>query len=479
MTSIESQLKVVNDLSAPLSVIGAVTPILLSKVAPGDASIILHNTALITNAWFDAIAPYNNKTKGIYSNINKVGRSLATDENRSVSILYASHKILKLLHPEHKKDWNQLLKRLELDPKDKSIDPLTPVGIGNLAGKGVVKARKYDGLNLLGTSDARSLAPYADTTGYAPVNSGESIVDLRKWQPDTIFAKPGTYFSQQFITPQWADTKSFNYQSNSIIAPFPSKSYAVENGLPQKPYKDQVKQLFEINQNFSEKRKLKSEFFEDKIRSLGFSTVATAIGHELSLEEFVQLDFLVNFVAFDTGISIWENKRRYDAVRPFSAIRHLYQDEYIKDFRSLDPQNDDLVLGRYWKPYLQSSNHPEYPSATAGFARSHTEATKLYLKNIMGYSDRKSNDLSFWDSLMPVVGDALFVDTGESLIEPGAVPDKPTQLSWKTWDDFANDAGKSRLWAGVHFKDAVTAGFEIGNSVATSSFDWYQEILGL
>ena len=55
------------------------------------------------------------------------------------------------------------MKSLELDPKDKSIDPLTPVGIGNLAGKGVVKARKYDGLNLLGTSDARSLAPYADT----------------------------------------------------------------------------------------------------------------------------------------------------------------------------------------------------------------------------------------------------------------------------------------------------------------------------
>ena len=35
---------------------------------------------------------------------------------------------------------------------------------------------------------------------------------------------------------------------------------------------------------------------------------------------------MANVAAFDGGIATWNEKFRYDAVRPFSAIRFLYGD---------------------------------------------------------------------------------------------------------------------------------------------------------
>lgn len=42
---------------------------------------------------------------------------------------------------------------------------------------------------------------------------------------------------------------------------------------------------------------------------------------------FVQADFLANLAAYDAGIVIWQEKARWNAVRPFSAISHIYGDE--------------------------------------------------------------------------------------------------------------------------------------------------------
>jgi hypothetical protein len=39
-------------------IIPRVVQFALQNISAGDASIILHNTTLVTNGWFDAIAPY-------------------------------------------------------------------------------------------------------------------------------------------------------------------------------------------------------------------------------------------------------------------------------------------------------------------------------------------------------------------------------------------------------------------------------------
>ena len=96
---------------APLSVIGSVVPKLLSKVSPGDAPIILYHTTAITTTWFDSIAPYNDKSRGIYSQIQKYKGEDNLDAKRSTSILYASQKLLNGLLPEYSSTWSNLLEQ--------------------------------------------------------------------------------------------------------------------------------------------------------------------------------------------------------------------------------------------------------------------------------------------------------------------------------------------------------------------------------
>jgi hypothetical protein len=40
-----------------------------------------------------------------------------------------------------------------------------------------------------------------------------------------------------------------------------------------------------------------------------------------------------------------------------------------------------------------------------------------------------------------------------------------TTLNWATGTDLARDCGDSRLWGGVHFRPAITAGHALGEQL--------------
>jgi hypothetical protein len=453
-------------------VIDAVVPRLLASVAPGDAPLVLRTTTLITNAWFDAIAPYHPTAVGVYSNL---GRLTGDDSDRNVALLFASHEVVNSLMPQFASDWDGILTGFGLDPDNAATDD-SPAGVGNRAGAAVVAAREHDGMNQLGDEGGSlyNLRPYADTTGYKPVNKGERLIDPRRWQPDTLTTGSGIFFSQQFVTPQWAVTEPYSYDKPRLKAPFPWKSYAVRgNGKkPMRAYKAQADEVLAVQAALTDRQKLVAEFFDDKIHSLGFSTLAATLALGLDLEQFVQLDFLVNVAAFDTGITVWKNKRRYDAVRPFSAIAYLYPDTLLTAWGGPGEGVVDDITGKEWRPYLQSANHPEYPSASASFCRAHATSTKLYLERVAGFSPEDANNLTYWSPAIPIAGAPLAVPAGGSLIEPGVTPAADTVLGWDTWDEFSDECGISRLWAGVHFFDSIPAGQAIGERIGADAFDW-------
>ena len=62
-----------------------------------------------------------------------------------------------------------------------------------------------DGMNQLGLAGGRTAnpTPYADTTGYSPVNSPYVLNDPSRWQPDIQRKGSGLYRSQVFVTPQY------------------------------------------------------------------------------------------------------------------------------------------------------------------------------------------------------------------------------------------------------------------------------------
>jgi hypothetical protein len=462
-------------LCVPIAIIEKVVPRLLSVVAPGDAPIVLRTTTLITNAWFDAIAPYNPKATGVYSTIPKYANG--TDHQRNISLLVASHAVLNSLLPQFEADWDDLLTAYGIDPADSTKNPKSPIGIGNLAGAAVVAEREQDGMNQLGDANGAlfNRTPYADTTGYKAINTATDLIDARYWQPDIVpSGRAGSYESQIYVTPQWAKTVPYSYEEPSIVSDPPEKSLDLnENGAPGELYKFQVEEVLNVQSQLSDRQKMGAEFFDNKIASLGLSIVATAIHYKLSLEEFVQLDFLTNAAAFDTGITIWDNKTRYNSVRPFSAVRSLFSEDLITAWGGPGQGTVDNITGREWRPYLPSANHPEYPSATAGFAKGHETAAKLYLTKVLGFSKRKANNLAFWKPSVPVAGMPLGVEPGSSVIEPGITPAKRLILGWETWSEFSAEAGDSRLLAGVHFADAIPAGQIIGEKIGKTTFEWF------
>ena len=58
--------------NAPIEVvIPAVIPALVQTTTLNDAPLVLRHTTLITNAWFDAIAPYHPAAIGVYSRLGR------------------------------------------------------------------------------------------------------------------------------------------------------------------------------------------------------------------------------------------------------------------------------------------------------------------------------------------------------------------------------------------------------------------------
>lgn len=192
------------------------------EVSPGgnDATLVLRATTLATTAWFDAIAPYHPTAVGVYSRIPRRPAHQRTDRNRNVAILYSSYRVLNSLYPHRANEWRQMMLSVGLDPEDASTAPGSPIGVGNRAGNAVVAVRERDGMNQLGDEGGRiyNRQPYADYTGYQPVNSAYELVDPSRWQPDIAPTGGGIFRVQQFVTPQLAVTLPYSYPDATVFS---------------------------------------------------------------------------------------------------------------------------------------------------------------------------------------------------------------------------------------------------------------------
>jgi len=181
--------------NAPIEVIiPNVIPAIFASVGGGDASLILRYTTLITNGWFDGIAPYQPSAVGVYSHLGHRPPAEQTIRNKNIAILYASYRVLNSLFPGFKTNWRTMMSNVNLNPDDNNASKQNPIGIGNLAGAAVVAFREHDGDNQLGDEGGRlySREPYRDYTGYTPVNTAyydRSVCDVYRVR-DGLRAEP-------------------------------------------------------------------------------------------------------------------------------------------------------------------------------------------------------------------------------------------------------------------------------------------------
>ena len=338
-------------------VIPTAIPPVLATWAASDASLVLRLTVMLNNSWFDAIAPYHPTAVGVASRLGRRPASeRATNRQRNIAIFYASYRVLNGLLPQFEAQWREMLSGVGLDPDDPNRDPTSPVGIGTRAGEAVVASRLHDGMNQLGDEGGQQYhrQPYADYLGYRPVNTAHVLRDPGRWQPDLVTTGNGIFREQVFVTPPFAVTRPYSYRSpTEFDLPPPRNSDPAHGG-----YRRQANEVLRASAALTDTQKLTAEHFNDKFRSLPTTVAFLAETRRYTLDEFVFHAFLTNLAAFDTGIAVWHFKLRYDAVRPFSAIRHLYRDRTVTAWGGPGRGRVSDLPGAQWRSYLAPKTIP-------------------------------------------------------------------------------------------------------------------------
>ncbi len=371
-------------------------------------------------------------------------------------MLYATRRILDVQLPEFRDDWAQMLRSVGLDPDDDSTDLTMPVGIGNIAGAGVVEKHRNDGMNAQGNEINPALTErtdqgrrYWDYTGYEPVNTAYRLTDAGRWQPAIVDTGSGIFRVQQFVTPQWAISTPFSITNPlQFSAPPPTASDPTNAA----EYRAQADAVLRASAAMTDEQKMMAELFNDKVASLASAAGFVIESRGLTMEDFVFFDLTLSIAAYDAGIAIWAQKRRHDAVRPLSAIRHLYGNAPVTAWGGVG-RGTQSIPATQWRSYLPVADHPEYPSASAAFCAAYAEAAQLYL----------NSDTLNW--FIPYA-------EGSSVIEPGITPQRNITIGWDTFTEFSADCGDSRFWSGVHFEPSIPAGQSIGQQVARHAYDF-------
>ena len=449
------------DLATGDSVRGVIAPFLRTIVpvlgaAGSDASLILRYTTFSVVAYFDALAPFHPTAVGIVGRVPRRPVAEQTRANRNIAILYSTHRAWASMVPWIREGLDEMLRGVGLDPDESRQDLTTPVGIGNYVGAQLVARLEGDGMNQEGDEVNPALTErtdqgrrYWDYTGYEPVNTAYRLTDASRWQPAIVDSGSGIFRVQQFVTPPWALTTPFSYSDPlEFSAPLPTASDP--NNAAE--YRAQADAVLRASAGLTDEQKMIAERFNNKLISVALAGLFIESQRNFTMEEGVFYSTALQIVEYDTGIAIWAQKRRYDAVRPFSAIRHLYGNSPVTAWGG-PGRGTQSIPATLWRSYIPVSDHPEYPSASAGFCAAHAELAQLYL----------GSDVLNW-----------FIPTmqGSSTIEPGVTPRNNIIIGWNTFTEFSTDCGNSRLWGGVHFPAAIPAGQAIGQAVGRRTYDF-------
>ena len=306
---------------------------------------------VLFTAIYDAWAAYDPVAKVTQNGGPSQQTTGNTDANKTEAISYAAYRTLNDLFPPTTfpscspattpcpfpgatyQTPDVLLQQQGFDPSNTTpASPTdtaaTPAAVGNLAAQAVLDFRHNDGSN--------QLNGYADTTGYQPVNTWNQVNDRWRWQPLCVpLPPPGTRAAscpgtvQKALTPQWGKVIPFSAPVTTYYLPGPPKN-------PDGSYSTaDITQALQDTSNLTDTQKVTAEYWADGPGTafppghmMLFAEALSRKNH-FSLDTDVKLFFTLGNAEMDAGIACWYYKYKYDFVRPITAIREQYQNQYI------------------------------------------------------------------------------------------------------------------------------------------------------
>lgn len=338
--------------------------------------------------------------------------SLKSPEFTSIYAMLAVGEALMpsgYLLEEKKADWiKKALKAKWLKKKD--LDSHLEFALA--LSRKIIEKAKEDGYLQLST-----------LTRYSPTK------ERGRWYPT-----PPAYIAA--VEPEWKTIRPFFLPNLSDFKPAAMAPFDMNAGSS---FRIQLDEVMRVTASLSEEEKLIANFWDcnpfmvdvtghmaigiKKISPGGHWMGITGIAaskKRLSFAETAYIHALVGMTLHDAFISCWQAKYETDRIRPETVI------------------NEEL--DRTWRPLLQTPPFPEYTSGHSVISR----ASAVILTNYFG-------------------DDFDFIDTSEIYF---GLPERP----FKSFLQASEEAAISRLYGGIHFRDAIDEGVKQGEKIG--DFIW-------
>jgi hypothetical protein len=405
--------------------------------------------ALVWTAVFDAWSRYDSLAVPVYlKNVERRPEKERSLKNKEIAISYAAYRTLMEYYFHDSAMLTGKMKEFGFNPADYSLDFTTPAGIGNLAAKSVIDARKNDGSNQTGKMAGSNGNPYSDYTGYKPVNSADKLTELRHWQPKYFSDGNGGKFAPGCLTPHWNRTSALLLDSANQFRPGPPPA------LGSDQLKNEVKEVVTLQANLTNEQKALVEFMRDGPKSVQQAghwfifAQNVSVRDKHTLDQDVKMYFLVEAAAMDGFIACWDSKIYYDYARPFALVHYYYRDKLIKGWGG--PGKGMIEMkGQQWQPYSpETFVCPPFPSYVSGHSTvsgACSEVLRLYT----------GSDF-FGEEVKRIPGEMTEPDH----IGPEVI------LKFPTFSETASMAGFSRVLGGYHIQCENLEGLKLGRNVA-------------
>ncbi|MBV9183061.1 MAG: phosphoesterase [Acidobacteria bacterium] len=436
-----------------------------SKIGPPMVARALY---VVHHCIYDAWAAYDATAVGtVFGGSLRRPQSERTLANKNAAISFAAYRAAVDLFPGDKVTvFDELMAALGYDINNNATDPATPAGVGNLSCEAILRLAHGDGSNQLGNMTA-SGTPYADYTGYAPVNPAAMVplgpeydysnLNPNRWQPLTYF-NGTTTVTPSFVGAQWSKVAPFALESGdellSLIARFGPAHY------PSETYREQAKALVAISAGLTDRQKMIAEYWANGPNTelppghwdLFAQFVSARDQH--TVDDDAKMFFVLTAAIHDAGIAAWSAKSKFDSVRPVTAIAFLFHGHTIRSWGG--PYLGTVTMdGGDWIPYQPATfptpPFPEYISGHSTFSAAGAEILRRWT-----HSDTFGASVTF--------------ESGSSAVEPGMTPRTRLTIDWPTFTDAANQAGISRRYGGIHFETGDLVGRAVGTSVGEKAW---------
>jgi PAP2 superfamily len=269
-----------------------------------------------------------------------------------------------------------------------------------------------------GKGVATAVFNWSETDGYKNASTAYTPpVGDGLWVPTPpAFAAP--------VTPYWGNNREIMKGSTDNTEPPAPLSYSTD---ASSPFYQMVKEVYDVSQNLTNEQRTIAFFWRDipGVSSPGhwLSIVQQVVRQKKATLDKAALAFALTGTACnDAFISCFQTKYQYNLVRPVTYVRN--------------------VIGfTTWSPLFLTPAHPEYTSAHAVLSASSAEVLQRLFGAIGSFTDHTYDNMGF------------------------------APRTYSSFEAIVQEAGNSRVYAGIHYRASVEAGVIQGKKVALNILD--------